>query len=60
MVAKRFIADVYLPAHNVRFAKPPEIADSVFVAAEPDQLAENLCVEQSASSVATTPSSSAP
>ena len=24
--ANRFIATVYLPAHNARFAKPPEIA----------------------------------
>ncbi|MEI9408520.1 ISNCY family transposase [Mesorhizobium salmacidum] len=44
--ANRFIADVYLPAHNVRFARPPEIADSAFVAADPDQLAEILCVEE--------------
>ncbi|RWJ58460.1 MAG: ISNCY family transposase [Mesorhizobium sp.] len=44
--ANRFIADVYLPAHNARFARPPEIADSAFVAADPDQLAEILCIEE--------------
>lgn len=44
--ANRFIAEVYLPAHNARFAKPPEIADSAFVAADPLQLAESLCVEE--------------
>jgi hypothetical protein len=27
--------EVYLPAHNARFARPPEIADSAFVAADP-------------------------
>ncbi|MGX9147681.1 hypothetical protein [Mesorhizobium sp. 128a] len=42
----RFIADVYLPAHNVRFARPPEIADSAFVAVDADQLAEIQCVEE--------------
>ncbi|RJT26514.1 hypothetical protein D3227_37225 [Mesorhizobium waimense] len=44
--ANRFIADVYLQAHNVRFARPPEIAESAFVAADPDQLAEILCIEE--------------
>ena len=44
--ANRFIAAVYLPAHNARFARPPEIADSAFVAADPAQLAEILCVEE--------------
>ena len=43
--ANRHIRDVYLPAHNARFAKPPEIAESAFVAADPAQLAETLCVE---------------
>ena len=43
--ANRFIRDVYLPAHNARFASPPEIAESAFVAAEQVQLAETLCVE---------------
>ena len=44
--ANRFIAAVYLPAHNARFARPPEIAESAFVAADPAQLAEILCVEE--------------
>ncbi|MER9216668.1 hypothetical protein NKI54_32555 [Mesorhizobium sp. M0663] len=26
--ANRFIADIHLPLHNARFARPPEIADS--------------------------------
>src|SRR5436853_92905 len=29
--ANRFIREVYLSAHNARFAKPPAIADSAFV-----------------------------
>ena len=29
--ANRFIREVYLPAHNARFAKPPAIAESAFV-----------------------------
>jgi Helix-turn-helix domain len=44
--ANRFIAAVYLPAHNARFAKPPEIAESAFVAADRGQIAEILCVEE--------------
>ena len=44
--ANRFIAEVYLPAHNARFAKPPQIAESAFVAADAAQLAEILCVEE--------------
>ncbi|MER8817759.1 hypothetical protein NKJ36_27195 [Mesorhizobium sp. M0142] len=34
-----------MPAHNARFAKPPEIAESGFVAVDPALLAEILCVE---------------
>jgi len=44
--ANRFIAEVYLPAHNARFASPPEIAESAFVAADPAQLTDILCVEE--------------
>lgn len=44
--ANRFIADIYLPAHNARFSKPPAVAESAFVAADRDQLAEILCVEE--------------
>lgn len=45
-VANGFIRDVYLPAHNARFAKPPQIAERAFVAADPATLAECLCVEE--------------
>jgi transposase len=44
--ANRFIRDVYLPAHNGRFAKPPAIDASAFVAADPAMLAEFLCIEE--------------
>lgn len=45
--ANRFIAETYLPRHNARFAKPPEVADSGFVAiADPAGLAEVLCRQE--------------
>ena len=45
--ANRFIREVYLPAHNARFARPPAIAESAFVAlADPVGLAEMLCIEE--------------
>jgi Helix-turn-helix domain len=44
--ANAFIAAAYLPAHNARFSRPPEIAESGFVAADPAQLREMLCVEE--------------
>lgn len=44
--ANLFLVEVYLPAHNARFARPPESAESAFVAADPAQLAEILCVEE--------------
>jgi hypothetical protein len=45
--ANRFIREVYLPAHNARFAKPPAIAESAFVAVrDPAGLADILCVEE--------------
>ena len=45
--ADRFIREVYLPAHNARFARPPAIADSAFVAIrDPAGLADILCVEE--------------
>ncbi len=45
--ANRFIREVYLPAHNARFARPPAIEESAFVAAgDPARLAEILCIEQ--------------
>jgi transposase len=44
--ANAFIAESYLPAHNARFARPPEIEESGFVTADPAQLREILCVEE--------------
>jgi transposase len=46
--ANRYIREVYLPVHNKRFAKPPQIAgESAFVAVrDPASLADVLCIEQ--------------
>jgi hypothetical protein len=44
--ANAFIRDVYLPAHNARFAKPATLAEKAFVAADAALLAEALCVEE--------------
>jgi hypothetical protein len=44
--ANRFIGEVYLPEHNARFARPAEIAESAFVAADPVLLRQILCVEE--------------
>lgn len=44
--ANRFLRDVYLPRHNARFAKRPEIEESAFVAADWASLAEILCIEE--------------
>jgi hypothetical protein len=44
--ANAFIRDVYLPAHNARFAKPAALAEKAFVTADPALLAEALCVEE--------------
>jgi transposase len=44
--ANRFIREVYLAEHNARFARPPEIAESAFVAADPGLLREILCVAE--------------
>ena len=43
--ANRFIRDVYLPAHNAGFAKPPQLPESAFVAADAALLREVLCTE---------------
>jgi hypothetical protein len=43
--ANRFIREVYFPAHNARFARPPQIAESGFVAADAAMLTEILCIE---------------
>ncbi len=44
--ANRFIREVYLPAHNARFAKAAALPESAFVAAVPAQLREILCVQE--------------
>ena len=45
--ANRHIGEVYLPAHNARFAKPPQLAESAFVAVrDAAQLADILCIEE--------------
>src|SRR5712671_3404228 len=44
--ANAFIRDVYLPAHNARFAKPAALAEKAFVAADPALLRETLCLEE--------------
>src|SRR5947208_11157021 len=45
--ANGFIREVYLPAHNARFARPPQITESAFVTlADPAPLAEILCIEE--------------
>jgi transposase len=45
--ANRFIREVYLPEHNARFARAPQIAESAFVPlADPTPLAEILCSEE--------------
>jgi hypothetical protein len=46
VTANRFLAEVYLPAHNARFARSAEIAERAFVAANPALLTEILCVEE--------------
>ncbi len=43
--ANAFIRDVYLPAHNSRFARPAALPESAFVAADAALLAETLCIE---------------
>ena len=53
--ANRYIREVYLPAHNARFAKPPPIEESAFVPVrDPASLADILCIEESGWSRATT------
>ena len=44
--ANRFIAEVYLPDHNGRFAEPPEHSDSAFVAATLAQCRNILCRQE--------------
>jgi hypothetical protein len=45
--ANRFIRDIYLPTHNARFARPPELEESAFVTVcDLSALAEALCLEE--------------
>ncbi len=45
--ANIFIRDIYLPQHNARFAKPPELEDSAFVRlSHPASLSEYFCIEE--------------
>jgi transposase len=44
--ANRWIREVYLPAHNARFAKPAAVAEKAFVAADAEVLRETLCSEE--------------
>ena len=45
--ANKWLREVYLPRHNKRFARPPAVAESAFVAA-PDRagLVEALCIQE--------------
>jgi transposase len=45
-VANRWIAAVYLPAHNARFARPAALPESAFVTADAALLVETLCVQE--------------
>ena len=44
--ANRFIAEVYVPDHNGRFAKPPEQPESAFVPASLEQTRDILCRQE--------------
>ena len=44
--ANQFIREIYLPQHNARFAKPAQLEETAFVAADPALLAETLCIEE--------------
>ena len=45
--ANAWIRDVYLPAHNARFARPAAVAESAFVkVADTAVLTETLCVQE--------------
>jgi hypothetical protein len=45
--ANAWIAEVYLPAHNARFARPAAVAESAFVpVGDPAVLAEALCRQE--------------
>jgi hypothetical protein len=44
--ANRWIKELYLPAHNRRFAKPPALPESAFLAVDQNVLTETLCLEE--------------
>lgn len=44
--ADRFLAQIYLPEHNARFAVSPEEAGSAFVPCRPEQWRDILCVRE--------------
>jgi transposase len=44
--ANAWIREVYLPAHNARFARPAALPETAFVAADAALLAETLCVQE--------------
>ena len=44
--ANRFIRELYLPAHNARFARPAALPESAFVPVPLAQLSETLCVQE--------------
>lgn len=44
--ANRYIAEIYLPEHNARFAVEPEREGSAFVACAPQQWREILCLHE--------------
>jgi transposase len=44
--ANAWIREVYLPAHNARFARPAALAETAFVTADAAVLAETLCVQE--------------
>jgi hypothetical protein len=45
--ANRYIREIYLPIHNARFARPPQLPETAFVAVrDPASLADILCIEE--------------
>lgn len=44
--ANAWIRDVYLPAHNARFAVPPALPESGFVKVDRERLVETLCLAE--------------
>jgi transposase len=44
--ANRWIREVYLPAHNARFARPAALPETAFVTADKALLTEALCVQE--------------